>query len=149
MEFISAVGADCAEGPPGTVVCTIDEVNVGDPAVVITLNVRSNTLLEDDTAVNSVTASASDPDENPAGNDDSESTLIRACFDVAGPGMTGPDGVVDLANDILAVILHAPSFEGDLLYDPIYDFDGDGSIGLPYDILPTILHHAQDCTLLV
>ena len=38
---------------------------------------------------------------------------------------------------------------GDIGYDVIYDFDGDGFIGLPFDLLPVIQHFGQDCSLLL
>lgn len=140
--FVSAAGADCAEGPPTVVVCTVDEINVNQQ-VVITLNVAAPTLLEDTKIVNSVTASSSDPDDNPAGNDATESTLVRACFDTNG------DQIVDLPNDIQQTILHAGLTENDPGWDPVYDFDGDGTVGLAFDIQPVILHFGQNCALLL
>ncbi|MCH8007940.1 MAG: DUF11 domain-containing protein [Chloroflexi bacterium] len=140
--FESAVGATCQAIPGDQVECTIDEINASQQ-VVITINVRAPTLLEDENVINSVTVSASDPDENPAGNDASEATLVRACFDVTG------DLIVDLPNDILGVILVLGLREGDIGYDVIYDFEGDGFIGLPNDLLPVLLHFLQDCSLLL
>ena len=122
--------------------CNIDEINVGQQ-VVITIDVRAPTLLVDENLKNSVTASASDPDENPAGNNPSEATLVRACFDVTG------DLFVDLPNDILAMVFALGESEGDVGYDVIFDFDGDGFIGLPNDMLPVLQHYLQDCSLLL
>ena len=140
--FESAVGATCEAIPGDKVECTIAEINVG-LQVVITLNVRAPTLLEDENVKNSVTVSASDPDEDPVGNDASESTLVRACFDVTG------DLIVDLPNDILTMMNHVGLSEGDIGYNLIYDFDGDGHISLPFDLLPVLQHFAQDCSLLL
>jgi len=142
VTFESAVGATCQAMPGNEVECTINEINVAQQ-VVITLNVRGPTLLEDETIINNVTASASDPDELPAGNDASEATLVRACFDVTG------DFIVDLPNDILTTVLHVRLSEEDVDFDVIYDFDGDGFIGLPNDVLPVIQHYLQDCSLLL
>ncbi len=140
--FISATGAVCAPIPNDKVECTIDEILAGQQAK-ITLDVRAPTLLDDQTITNNVTASASDPDENPAGNTASETTDVKACFDVSG------DGLVDLFFDILGVIGAAGSKVGDPGFDVIYDFDGDGSVDLFTDILPVIANYDQDCTLLI
>ena len=141
--FLSATGGgDCQEVVDHVVECTFDEINAGQQ-VVITLFVRAPTLLEDQSIINSVTAVSSDPDENPAGNDASESTLLRACFDVDG------DTIVDLPNDITLMILHMLIEEGDPDYDVIYDFDGDGFIGLANDLLSVMLNFGQDCSLLL
>ncbi len=140
--FESAVGAACQAIPGDKVECTIDEINVAQQAV-ITVNVRGPTLLEDENILNSVTASASDPDEDPAGNDASEATLVRACFDVTG------DLIVDLPNDILTVIDAFGLSEGDIGFDALYDFEGDGFVGLAFDILPVIENFQQDCSLLL
>ena len=140
--FESAVGATCQAIPDDKVECTLDEINVGQQAV-ITINVRGPTLLEDESVLNRVTVSASDPDEIPAGNDASEATLVRACFDING------DLIVDLPNDILTMIQSLGLREGDVGFDKIKDFDGDGFVGLPFDLLPVIRHFNQDCSLLL
>ncbi len=140
--FESAAGATCEEIPGDKVECTVAEINAG-LQVEITINVRAVTLLEDDNVKNSVTVSASDPDEDPVGNDASESTLVRACFDVTG------DLKVDLPNDILMMLNHINLSEGDIGFDVIYDFDGDGHISLAFDLLPLLQHFMQDCSLLL
>lgn len=141
--FISAdPPAVCAALSLAAVQCNIDEILAGQQ-VVITLNVRAPTLMEDEAIINNVTASASDPDENPAGNDAAESTLVRACFDITG------DLIVDLANDILGIALAHGLMTGDPGWDIILDFDDDGIVTLANDILPVILHHGQDCSLLL
>lgn len=140
--FIQAVGADCVPLGTAQVECSIAEV-LAREEVVITIDVRAPTLLEDETITNNVTATASDPDENPAGNDASEATLVRACFDVNG------DLIVDLTNDILSMVFALGLFEGDVGYDVIFDFDGDGFIGLSNDLLPVLLNFQQDCSLLL
>ena len=38
--------------------------------------------------------------------------------------------------------------EGDVGFDVIYDFEGDGFIGLPNDLLSVLKHLQQDCSLL-
>ena len=140
--FVSAVGATCQAIPVDKVECTIDEINVSQQ-VVITINVRAPTLLEDENVINSVTVSASDPDELPGGNDASEATLVRACFDING------DNIVDLPNDILTMTQVVGLSEGDIGFDVIYDFEGDGFIGLPNDLLPVLQHFQQNCALLL
>ncbi len=140
--FESAVGAACQAIPGDKVECTIDEINVNQQ-VVITLNVRAPTLLEDRNIINSVTVTASDPDEIPAGNDASETTLLRACFDIDG------DLIVDLANDILTMIESLGLSDSDIEFDVLYDFDGDGFVGLAFDMLPVIQNFTQDCSLLL
>jgi hypothetical protein len=78
-------------------------------------------------------------------------------YDVAGPGGGPPDGIVDLPNDILGVILHfAPGGN----YPPGYEvYDRgpsvgpsswnmsapDGQIDVPNDILGVILQFNHDC----
>ncbi len=140
--FVSATGAVCVEIPNGKVECMIDEINANQQTK-ITLNVRAPTLLDNQTITNNVTATASDPDENPAGNDASETTDVKACFDIDG------DLFVGLLFDILPLIQHYGFVVGDPEYDVIFDFDGDGTIGLLYDILPIVDNYAQDCALLL
>ena len=141
--FISAdPPAVCVPVGLSAVRCEFDEILVGQQEV-ITLNVRGPTLLDDETVVNNVTASASDPDENPVGNNAAESTLVRACFDITG------DLIVDLPNDIFTMVQVLSLEEGDAGFDVIYDFDGDGFIGLANDLLPVVLHFFQDCSVLL
>jgi hypothetical protein len=59
--------------------------------------------------------------------------LSETCNDVSG------DGLVDLPNDILQVILHHNTKWGDDEYALVYDVDGGGVIDLPNDILSTVL----------
>lgn len=59
--------------------------------------------------------------------------ISQTCNDVTG------DGKVDLANDILGVILHANTQWGDDNYALLYDTAGGGQVDLPNDILGTIL----------
>ncbi len=72
-------------------------------------------------------------------------------YDVSGPGGGPPDGVVDLANDILGVILHVTD------YDPRFDRGPsigpnpwnmtapDGRIDLANDILGVVLQFRHSC----
>ncbi|MCH7698264.1 MAG: DUF11 domain-containing protein [Chloroflexi bacterium] len=140
--FVQAVGADCIPLGTAQVECSIAEVLARDE-VVITIDVRAPTLIEDQTITNSVTATASDPDEDPVGNDAAESTLVRACFDVTG------DLIVDLTNDIFNIIQHFGESTGDPGFDIIYDFDEDGFIGLNNDIFNVLNNYLQDCSLLL
>ncbi len=78
-------------------------------------------------------------------------------YDVAGPNSAGPDGVVDLANDVLSVILHF-FWDGGGRYDARFDRGPsagphpwsmtapDGVIDLANDILGTILQLGHRCT---
>ena len=59
--------------------------------------------------------------------------LSETCYDVSG------DGLVDLPNDILGVILRFNAKWGDDDYALLYDVTGGGVIDLPNDILGTIL----------
>ncbi len=140
--FVQAVGADCVALGTAQVECSIDEILVGQQAV-ITIDVRAPTLLDDETITNNVTATASDPDEDPVGNDADESTLVRACFDVTG------DLIVDLSNDIFGILQKYGLSTGDPGFDIIFDFDEDGFIGLSNDIFPLLNHYMQDCSLLL
>jgi hypothetical protein len=54
---------------------------------------------------------------------------VRVCFDVTG------DLIVDLPNDILTMAQVIGLGEGYVGFDVIYDFDGDGFIGLPNGLL--------------
>ena len=77
-------------------------------------------------------------------------------YDVAGFGGGPPDGVIDLPNDILAVVQHF-SPQGGALYDAQYDRSPgfgsdawdmgppDGVIDLPNDILGVILQFNHKC----
>ncbi len=59
--------------------------------------------------------------------------LSDTCYDVSG------DGQVDLANDILGVILRFNATWGDDNYSLLYDVSGGGVIDLANDILGTIM----------
>ena len=142
-KFISAVGATCAQvGNSDKIQCTLPIVNANSQ-VQITLNVRAPTILVSQTVTNNVNVSTPNPFEPPEGNQDSETTQIKACFDVNG------DLIVDLANDIFETIQHYGLYSTDPGFDTIYDFDGDGFIGLANDILPVIQNYLQDCSLLL
>jgi uncharacterized repeat protein (TIGR01451 family) len=140
--FISSVGAPCAPIGDEQIECTIDEINAGQQ-LIVTVNIRAPTTLEDQTITNNVSVSAADPDEIPTGNDASENTELKACYDVTG------DLKVDLFNDIIGVINHHGLMTGEPGFDVIYDFDGGGKVDLFYDIIGVIDHHAQDCSLLI
>jgi hypothetical protein len=82
---------------------------------------------------------ASEAAVNPANWPD----LALGCFDVTG------DGKVDLANDILGVILHYNSspFDPDPNLPPyalLYDVSGGGMVDLSNDILGTVLAYDDD-----
>ena len=78
-------------------------------------------------------------------------------YDVLGPnGSLTHDGVIDLPNDILGVILHfapqgAPPYDvrfdrGPRLTGPFWNMTApDGVIDLPNDILGVILQFGHDC----
>jgi len=131
--------ATCVESPAHVVVCTIPSLPA-QTKVTITLNVRALTILVDTTVKNSVVATVPDPDEDPAGNTASETTLITACFDVDG------DKKVSLFQDIFLVAERFGAEVGDPNYDIIYDFDGSGDISLFNDILTAAEHFGQLCT---
>lgn len=65
--------------------------------------------------------------------------LFMNCADNSG------DGTVDLANDILGVILRYQMTESDPAWDPAFDVNVDGTIDLSNDILGTILQYQLDC----
>lgn len=140
VTFVSAVGADCdATGvSPVVVTCSVDEILVNNEAV-ITLNVRGPTLLVDQIVTNNVTVTAADPDEDPVGNNTSETTQVFACFSING------DLVVDLTNDILGVIFAYGLTSEDEGWDPLFDFDGDGMVTLTGDILRVSLNYGVPC----
>ncbi len=56
------------------------------------------------------------------------------------------DGIVDLPNDILGVILRFGMTESNAEWDPLFDINNDGFIDLPNDILGTILQFLLPCT---
>ena len=55
------------------------------------------------------------------------------------------DGVTDLANDILGVILRYQMTDSDSGWDPGYDLDDNAIIDLSNDILGTILQYQRPC----
>jgi uncharacterized repeat protein (TIGR01451 family) len=128
----------CSEEPSNKVECTTDFLASGSQ-VVITLNVRAPTILEDDKLTNYVTVSTSDPDEPPAGNDASETTQIEACFDVTG------DGKVALFTDIFIMMNQFGLESDDPEYDVIFDFDGNGLIDFFIDIMSVVTHFGDLC----
>ncbi len=66
-------------------------------------------------------------------------SLVR-CADFSG------DGVVSLFDDIVGVIQHFGTREGEPAWDPIYDLDGSGNIDLFNDIVGTIVQFGMQCT---
>jgi uncharacterized repeat protein (TIGR01451 family) len=129
----------CAEGPPHVVVCSIPALDAN-TKVTFTFNVRAPTLLVSSSVNNQVSITVQDPDEPPAGNADSETTLITDCYDVTG------DKKVSLFGDIFAVAERFGAQVGDPNYDIIYDFDGSGDIGLFNDIFGVANAFGQVCT---
>lgn len=138
-------GADCDELGDNKVECVIDEINAHEN-VKITFDVRAPTILDDTVLSNTVSVSVLNPDEDPAGNQDTETTQLKACFDTT--PKPERDNYVAL-QDILAVINAYQQHVGDAGYNVLYDFDGDGQIGLINDILPVISHYQQNCNLLL
>lgn len=65
--------------------------------------------------------------------------IIVMCADNSG------DGVVDLSNDILGVILRYQMSSTDPEWNPGYDLNKDGIIDLSNDILGTILQYGTEC----
>lgn len=68
--------------------------------------------------------------------------LAPGCFDVSG------DGYVDLANDILGVILHLGTTPADADYALLYDVTGGGIVDLSTDVLGTVLAYDTYCSLI-
>jgi len=94
---------------------------------------------------------------NPIMGGDRDSLNEWDYYDVIGPMAGPPDGVIDLANDILGVILHF-SPDGSPPYDVQYDRGvggpggswvntqpPDGVVDLPNDILGVILQFQHNC----
>ena len=77
-------------------------------------------------------------------------TLINSAVVFLGCGDNSPppngDGVVDLPNDILGVILRFQMTLDDPDWSPLFDLNLDGVIDLPNDILGTILQFQLPCT---
>lgn len=77
-------------------------------------------------------------------------TLINSAVVFLGCGDNSPppngDGVIDLPNDILGVILRFQMTPDDPDWSPLYDLNRDEIIDLPNDILGTILQFQLPCT---
>ena len=74
-----------------------------------------------------------------------ESTVVfLGCADNSPP--PSGDGVVDLPNDILGVLLRFDMTSSDPDWDPLFDLNGDGLIDLPNDVLGTILQFQLPCS---
>jgi uncharacterized repeat protein (TIGR01451 family) len=141
LESISVsppAAANCSESPVNVLSCTIPILD-SQTKVTITIHVRAPTVLVNSKLTNTVTASAPDPDEPPAGNSGSQSTTVHECYDVDG------DGLVTLFFDIFAVAERFGANVGDFNYDIIYDFDGSGDISLFNDIFGAANHFGQTC----
>lgn len=81
------------------------------------------------------------PGSTSAGNNPNWPDLAPGCFDISG------DGLVDLSNDILGVVLRYQAEVGDPDYALVYDVSGGGTIDLSNDILGTILAYNTYCDL--
>lgn len=152
VTFVDAKGADCQEVPIPTaqtlgvdpaqniiVQCVIPFVAANGGEVVITLNVRAPTVLEDTLLTNEV--SATDPDEPsdpPDNNSASEPTLMEACFDVTG------NATVTVA-DIGTIVAVFGLESSDPEYDLLFDFNGNGTITIA-DVGFVVSHFGQACS---
>lgn len=74
----------------------------------------------------------------------SSTIVYLGCADNSPP--PDGDGIVDLANDILGVIIRFQMIPSDLDWDPAFDINSDGFIDLANDILGTILQFQLPCT---
>lgn len=121
--FLSAKGGACVAFGANTITCAIPFLAASGGQQVITLNVRSPTVLADTILTNQV--SVSDPDEPsdpPGNNSDSEPTTIVACNDI-----TGDNAVSGL--DFFHFLTLFGISQGNPLFDPVADIDGDGALG--------------------
>jgi hypothetical protein len=73
----------------------------------------------------------------------SSSIVFLGCADNSPP--PNGDGVIDLPNDILGVILRFQMTSADPNWSPLFDINSDGLIDLPNDILGTILQFQLPC----
>jgi len=73
----------------------------------------------------------------------SSTIVFLGCADNSPP--PNGDGIVDLPNDILGVILRFQMSSADPSWDPAFDLNNDGIIDLPNDILGTILQFLLPC----
>ncbi len=73
----------------------------------------------------------------------SSTVVFLGCADNSPP--PNGDGVVDLPNDILGVILRFQMTESHPDWDPLFDINIDGIIDLPNDVLGTILQFQLPC----
>jgi len=109
---------------------------------------------EDPDADGCTTVAEVGPDETEGGRRSPVDSYDR--YDVGGPTQSAPDGVIDLANDILGVIQHYSPL-GEPPYDVRFDrgptiganhwerAGSDGVIDLPNDILGVIQQFAHNC----
>ncbi len=142
--FIDGKTADCSLVAPNQVECAVPFVAANGGEVVITMNVRAPTVLEDTVVTNQVSVSDPDEPEDPPGNNsDSEPTEILSCPDVIGPKAGPPDGAVS-AVDFFKILAVFGLEEGQPGYDLLYDFDGDGAIGAA-DFFWVLDHFGVEC----
>jgi uncharacterized repeat protein (TIGR01451 family) len=138
LVYKGATGASCSATPGNLVTCDLPLVPANGGQVVITIDLRAPTVIVNTTINN--TASAVDPDEpsDPiANNSDSESTLIKACFDVNG------DNVVS-AGDIGLVVDGYGLSSGDPSYSALLDIDDKGVISAS-DIAFVVSQYGRVC----
>ena len=72
-------------------------------------------------------------------------TLINSTVIFLTCGDNNGDGVIDLTNDILGVILRYQMTDSHPEWDPAFDLDANGVIDLSNDILGTILQYQLPC----
>lgn len=72
-------------------------------------------------------------------------TLINSTIIFLNCGDNNGDGVIDLTNDILGVILRYQMTDSHPDWDPAFDLDTNGVIDLSNDILGTILQYQLPC----
>ena len=70
----------------------------------------------------------------------SSTVVYVGCADVNG------DGIVDLLNDILGIILHYQTTPTHPDWDPAYDINNDGVVDLLNDILGAVIQYQLPCT---
>ncbi len=72
-------------------------------------------------------------------------TLVNSTVIFLTCGDNNGDGVIDLTNDILGVILRYQMVDSHPDWDPAFDLDANGVIDLSNDILGTILQYQLPC----
>jgi len=74
------------------------------------------------------------------------SVVFLGCADNSSPGQKGTgDGIVDLPNDILGVVLRFGWTTANPAWHGAFDINHDGVVDLPNDILGTILQFQNQC----